>query len=67
MKTIIFALLLAALAIWGGKTAFEATNSKDNNINVAIAPAADTQELMGMLPSGESETPADIAPAAGGQ
>lgn len=64
MKTIIFAIALLALAVWGGKTMFEATSGKNDQMNVAVAPAVDTQELMGMLPSGET-APADIAPAAG--
>lgn len=65
MKTLIVAILLVALAIWGGKTAFEATNKKVDEVAVAAAPNQGSQDLMGMLPSGES--PADIAPAAGGQ
>ena len=65
MKTIVFAILLVALAIWGAKTAFEATNKKVNEVTVAAAPNEGSQELMGMLPSADS--PADIAPAAGGQ
>lgn len=64
MKTIIIAIALLALAIWGGKTMFEAGNGNSDPLNVAVAPAADTQALMEMLPSGET-APADIAPAAG--
>lgn len=65
MKTVVFAIVLLALAIWGGKAAIEATNRKVDEVTVAASPNQGAQELMGMLPSGE--TPADIAPAAGGQ